>query len=1332
MLASDRAHPGIAVQSIHEAEFQGDAMMARERRAAVADKQAKALNLVRVAVLLIGAFIFGGPALAQAPDPCPGGQLPAGTGQDIVINHPCTVRMGTYNYGNVNIIAKGSLVFEENVRGEKIDFWAKSILVENGGSLLTRATGVVSPYSEQFGIFGGVLTIHLYGADQGLKGTGVTCQSPANDPNGNPSRVGQCGIPNSIWDTNGNSKVSLPGQKNPDYFYQYSPLPFDHGEVDNKIGYFGYKVIAVSYGGTLKLFGSKGVSGDDLIETASGTSWVRLRGTITPGATQLIVRPITWQAGDHIVVTTTDYLPNHSEELLICKIEEIGMAAKITFTTDLTADVKTTCPAKGVKWTHNGEQYSLARLPSRLNIGKATAETRAAVGLLTRSVRIVSEGDAFGNCFPPSAKDPIKGCSIDDPRKNYYFGGHTIARQGFLSFQVEGVEFRQLGQGGKLGHYPIHFHLARHTPPDTYVRDSSINESMTRWITVHGTQDLTIQRNVGYRSIGHGYYLEDAVETDNKFYSNLGVFARAAVKNADNPREVPGILASPDENHDVRFGSDKDMPSVFWITNGWNDFEGNMAAGAGMCGVCYWEAPAGISGPSQRQTWESYASGQTPTRVGSSPLKSFDHNFCTSAMTSFQTVGYTQSCPGVGANLTVAPVVNPYAPPSNASPPDCGPGTKYPMCPDDYYPKIDNGQLNQATKCPDTGPCDDTTAVLCQNSNETNCLPTVINDYTSSFHWSQFNFSAIWLRRRWHLVSNSFVSDVQNAGLTFISGGDYTNSSAIKGLWELALQTVFVGQTQPADKAPFASSTLDWLKCDNPPPQQLYCISAANSFTLGGFTGFAVSQHMFNIYDGPGDQDSNAYLDIKKHDLGSQKPADSVYRYIPGIPMAVNPPPPESPVIPAGHCYIQNAAIAWKQPNGFYYPPGFHSRNLFFDNVDIRHYVIVPQFVTNTYVTDAGEVKRRYCPPPQGITFDGMFNGFSAIDRQTVLTDDDGSLTGYAKTISVNEDKFFTAPIEGIECQSDGDTVEGGTARMSPYDYVTTVVYPDSAQKVSPPLCGDTNWDSECSNQACFGVPFYRLYQTGSEKKGEKVPEFIRMAGMNVCQRETMTVNHGHYYVDLTASETTQSSWGKRNIFEGGKTYDFFLVHGTPRTEQTYKMYVGPGFNKDAGVKLIRANVSNAPFVINPGTGGNPSTLTTNYDGAILTVTLNLSAYANDFASAAKDLCVPKTFCDWNGSKCVGKTGVFPSLTQDERDITCSYAGKDIDCPTGGCVGFSVALPAGFVAKDQTTVNNSQLVKGLAQCFPKDDKWNVNPVAAPKGLAGACFIAPIKADFCQN
>ena len=85
----------------------------------------------------------------------------------------------------------------------------------------------------------------------------------------------------------------------------------------------------------------------------------------------------------------------------------------------------------------------------------------------------------------------------------------------------------------------------------------------------------------------------------------------------------------------------------------------------------------------------------------------------------------------------------------------------------------------------------------------------------------------------------------------------------------------------------------------------------------------------------------------------------------------------------------------------------------------------------------------------------------------------------------------------------------------------------------------------------------------------------------------------------------------------------------------------------------------------------------------------------------------------------------FGNLTPDERNIACSYAGKDIDCPTGGCVGFSVTLPNKFQANDLTTMPSA-----LAQCFPKDAKWNV-PLknADPPELAGACSQALMKTDF---
>ena len=63
---------------------------------------------------------------------------------------------------------------------------------------------------------------------------------------------------------------------------------------------------------------------------------------------------------------------------------------------------------------------------------------------------------------------------------------------------------------------------------------------MTRWIVLHSTLGVSVQRNVGYKSIGHGFYLEDGTETDNKFYSNIGIFARAAVDNDQNPAQGPG------------------------------------------------------------------------------------------------------------------------------------------------------------------------------------------------------------------------------------------------------------------------------------------------------------------------------------------------------------------------------------------------------------------------------------------------------------------------------------------------------------------------------------------------------------------------------------------------------------------------------------------------------------------------------------------------------------------------------------------------------------------------------------------------------------------------
>ena len=212
-----------------------------------------------------------------------------------------------------------------------------------------------------------------------------------------------------------------------------------------------------------------------------------------------------------------------------------------------------------------------------------------------------------------------------------------------------------------MGHYSLHFHETRITPPNTFVKDCSIHDSMTRWITLHATQGVTLARNVGYKSIGHGYYLEDGTEINNKLYSNIGIFARAAIDNEQNPRSVPGILAggSPAVS-DFPYNSDFSQPTVFWLMNGWNDFQYNMAAGAGACGVCFWLVPGANSGWSKDKEWESYASMQKGVgRAGTTPLKLFRGNYCSTAMNSFNTVGATDQCLGL-ADLN--PVYNDRVP----------------------------------------------------------------------------------------------------------------------------------------------------------------------------------------------------------------------------------------------------------------------------------------------------------------------------------------------------------------------------------------------------------------------------------------------------------------------------------------------------------------------------------------------------------------------------------------------------------------------------------------------------------------------------------------------
>jgi len=89
---------------------------------------------------------------------------------------------------------------------------------------------------------------------------------------------------------------------------------------------------------------------------------------------------------------------------------------------------------------------------------------------------------------------------------------------------------------------------------------ASIWDSANRWITVHGTNHLLVRDCVGYKSLGHGFFLEDATEEYNIFDRNLAV---AATRAKPLPKQ-----ALPFDNNEG---------AGFWWANGRNTFVRNVS-----------------------------------------------------------------------------------------------------------------------------------------------------------------------------------------------------------------------------------------------------------------------------------------------------------------------------------------------------------------------------------------------------------------------------------------------------------------------------------------------------------------------------------------------------------------------------------------------------------------------------------------------------------------------------------------------------------------------------------------------------------------------------------
>ncbi len=137
--------------------------------------------------------------------------------------------------------------------------------------------------------------------------------------------------------------------------------------------------------------------------------------------------------------------------------------------------------------------------------------------------------------------------------------GHTMYHkrsEGGISY----ARFAHLGKEGVLGRYAIHFHLVGDTMRGSQVLGVAIVDSANRWVTIHGTQYLVVRDCVGYKSVGHGFFLEDATEEYNLLDRNLGVQAYSGKRL---PQQV--LPFDPNEG------------SGFWWANGRNSLVRNDA-----------------------------------------------------------------------------------------------------------------------------------------------------------------------------------------------------------------------------------------------------------------------------------------------------------------------------------------------------------------------------------------------------------------------------------------------------------------------------------------------------------------------------------------------------------------------------------------------------------------------------------------------------------------------------------------------------------------------------------------------------------------------------------
>ena len=265
-------------------------------------------------------------------------------------------------------------------------------------------------------------------------------------------------------------------------------------------------------------------------------AWTKLAATAKAGADRIeVLNAGGWRKGDVIALASTDFDSAQAEERTIVAV--------------------------------NGAAITLDHPLKYMHFGRITdgVDERGEVGLLTRNILVHASDDA----------------------EKSYFGGHIMAMAGSRMY-VSGVELARMGQNMHLARYPIHWHVLGDADGQ-YIENSSIHDTYSRCVTIHGTNDVLIKNNVTYNTVGHCFFMEDAVEHGNRFIHNLAMQTKC---HPDGKPCVPTNLALAHQSNAGQSAKDILIPSdntasSFWITNPDNTYRDNVAAGSEEIGFWF-------------------------------------------------------------------------------------------------------------------------------------------------------------------------------------------------------------------------------------------------------------------------------------------------------------------------------------------------------------------------------------------------------------------------------------------------------------------------------------------------------------------------------------------------------------------------------------------------------------------------------------------------------------------------------------------------------------------------------------------------------------------------